>query len=151
MVLKPHKVSNTPYTEVQRGQRQIPEWWTEKRLISRKFQLIRMKKRRNDEIKNLYKLINEYESHIRSIESELKDTEKTLRERMKENPQNVDDVYLIRTKTGYTKGKIQYMGRWRWVHLGVTKELEKMKGMSDEKLKRDVIRYLIDHVVDKNS
>lgn len=151
MVLQPHKVSTTPYTEVQRGQRQIPEWWTEKRLISRKFQLIRMKKRRNDEIKNLYKLINEYESHIQSIDSELKDTEKTLRERMKENPQNVDEVYLVRTKTGYTKGKIKYMGRWRWVHLCPTKDEKTVFGGDEDRMKRRVVHYLIDQMFKKKS
>lgn len=149
MVLKQHKFSDTPYTEVQRGQRQIPEWWTEKRLISRKFQLVRMKKRRNDEIKNLYKLINEYESHIQSIDSEQKEVEKTLRERMKENPQNVDDVFLIRTKTGYTKGKIKYMGRWRWVHLCPTKDEDTVFDGDEEKMKRRVIINLRSHIVEK--
>lgn len=95
-----------------------------------------MKKRRESEIDNYRQLIEEMESHIDSINNELKDTENTLNERLKENPQNTESVILIRTKTGYTKAKFKYMGRWRWVHLGVTKDIVK----SDDDLKKQAIR-----------
>ena len=149
MTLNPHKYSTVQYTEIKGGKRQIPGFWTESRLVGRKFRLIEMKDKRNEKIRKYLSLIREMESQIDSIELELKDCEKTLLERMKENPENIDNVLLIRTKTGYTKGKIQYMGRWRWVHLGVTKEIEDELGYSDEKLKKMVVNNLRKHITNK--
>jgi prefoldin subunit 5 len=149
MTLRPHKSSNVQYTEIVGGQRQIPEFWTESKLVGRKFRLIGMKDKRKEEVRKYQSLIREMESQVDSIERELKDCENTLRERMKENPENIDNVLLIRTKTGYTKGKIRYMGRWRWVHLGVTSEIEDELGYSDEKLKKMVVNNLRNHIVNR--
>ena len=144
-MLKPHVYLINQYTVIQAGQRMISEYWTEKRLVSRKFQLIRMKDRRESEIDNYRQLIEELKSHIESITHELKDTENTLNERLKENPQNTDSVILLRTKTGYTKAKFKYMGRWRWVHLGVTKDIVK----SDDDLKKQAILQFKTNFVNK--
>ncbi len=133
MRLKTHSRNDTPFLD---DNGIISTYWNAKRLNGRRFQLIRMRERREAEIDKYRQFIAELESHIESINDELKDAESMLRERLKENPQNANYVILIRTKTGYTKAKFKYLGKWRWVHLGVTKNIVQ----SDDELKKQAVR-----------